>query len=244
MGVSRFGSVLVLLSVIDDAYGSEYYVSFHQQSYSTKPMPRALSVAVLQHTVADTSALGRYLWVFGGLSSSMGTLDDLWMLNMQSSQWSPATATGSVPSARRGATMVLSQQRFAFLFGGETSSRQRLSDMFVLNLGTVGANPEWVSINYNASSSATPAARSEHTFAAATLLQLPHTPSGMILFGGADQAGKALADLHAFEFGTLQWHALSPAGTSPQKRKGHAASVLLNSLMVVMGGSDQVCDSK
>ena len=49
----------------------------------------------------------------------------------------------------------------------------------------------------------------------------------------ANDETKAIDDLHAFEFGTAQWHALSPTGTAPQKRKGHTATVLLNSLMAL-----------
>jgi len=237
--MARRGATLALLSLAGAA--AEEYVSFHLQSFLTSSPPaRTLSTAVLQHTVADTSALGRYLWMFGGLGSGSTTLDDLWMHSFQDNTWSQVTATGATPIARRAASMVLWQQRYAYLFGGETGGRVRKNDMYVLHVGNFGANPVWEAITYNTSGTTAPVARSEHSMTGEVmLLPILNSPSGMILFGGVDQAGKALDDLHAFEFGTAQWHALSPTGTAPQKRKGHTATVLLNSLMALFGGSDQ-----
>ncbi|KAL3920998.1 MAG: hypothetical protein SGPRY_005054, partial [Prymnesium sp.] len=217
------------------------YVSYHQTSnISSLPPARTLSCVVLQHTIADTSALGRYLWLFGGLSSSLLTLNDLWLHDFQTNTWTLSNPTGPLPPRRRAATMVLSQQRRAYLFAGETAARLRLNDMFLLQLGSVGGTPAWSVVVYNPLSSTIPPARSEHSMTAeVALLPLAGSPEGSILFGGVDSAGKALDDLYAFQFDNAMWHTLSPTGTAPQKRKGHTACVLLNSLMAVFGGSDQ-----
>jgi len=219
---------------------AETYVSYRQETpTSSAPPARTLGTAVLQHTVADTSSLGRYLWVFGGLSAGLAARNDLWVLDVEGKAWTQRSASGPIPTARRAATMTLSQQSTAYLFGGETASRVRLNDMFSLALGSVGGNPTWTSITYNPSSTSTPSPRSEHSMAGeVALLPVTNSPNGMILFGGVDQSGQALADLYGFAFSTLRWHLLSPTGTAPQKRKGHAACVLLSSVMVLFGGSD------
>lgn len=235
---------LLFLACIGRACGVDFYVSYQQQSSATHPTARALSVAVLQHIVGGSAPLGLYLWLFGGLSMSTSSLRDLWMFDLQARAWTSITANGSIPTSRQAATAVLYQQD-AFLFGGQTTSgggttTNPLNDMFVLHLGAPGVNPVWKSVTYNASSKVIPVARSHHTVVAATLAQFTNMPSGMILFGGVDQTGAALGDLYAFEFGASLWHSLSPSGTAPQKRQGHAACLLLNSLMALMGGSNQV----
>ena len=50
----------------------------------------------------------------------------------------------------------------------------------------------------------------------------------MRVFGGADDNSRAQNDLYEFDFATSSWRALSPAGTLPTARKGHAACLLLN----------------
>ena len=41
-----------------------------------------------------------------------------------------------------------------------------------------------------------------------------------------------------FNINTWTWRELSPTGTPPTKRKGHAACLLLNSLLAVFGGGN------
>ena len=52
---------VTLISLLAAAAWGEEYVSYHAQSFINAPPARALSVAVLQHTVAETTALGRYV---------------------------------------------------------------------------------------------------------------------------------------------------------------------------------------
>ena len=218
---------------------TESYVVYNPVTHTSAPPPRALGSAVLQHTVSNTAALGRYIWYFGGLNAALNPLNDLWRLDMQTNVWASQSPGGPEPIARRGASLVLAEQRNAYLFGGETGSRQKLNDLFVLRVGSgAGATPVWEDITTNATG-VRPAARTEHTATIANLAMLPGSPHGMLLFGGKDGSGVALADLHAFTFSTMTWTTLGPTGVPPQARKGHTSALLLNSLLCIFGGSNE-----
>ena len=87
---------------------NEQYVVFTEQDTSNDPPSRALAASVLQHSLgSETSSLGRYAWLFGGLDASMVARNDLWSLNVQTGAWSSRPADGDAPAARYGASMVL-----------------------------------------------------------------------------------------------------------------------------------------
>ena len=217
---------------------AENYVVYQSQTHTNTPPARALSASVIQHAVSSSATFGRYVWMFGGLGSSLNALNDLWRLDMQTNIWAEQTAIGVAPTSRRGATLALSEQRTAYLFGGETASRVKLNDIQRLDIGGgTSAAPTWVDITSNATG-AFPVARTEHTATVATLA-LTGSPLGMLVFGGSSSSGVALADLHLFRFDTMVWGPLVPSGVAPQARKGHTATLLLNSLLAVFGGSNQ-----
>ena len=136
--------VSILLTFAALTSGEKYVQYAAVTQSTTMPQGRALASAVLQHTVASTAALGRYIWVFGGMDATLGALNDLWRLDMQTNTWAAQAPYGVPPSARRGAAMVLSEQRTAYLFGGETTT-VRLNDLFLLHCGGgLGARqPAW-----------------------------------------------------------------------------------------------------
>ena len=237
-------SALLLLLAAAGAR-SEDYVAFSSMATSSGPPARALAATVLQHTVASNAALGRYAWVFGGLDASVGALNDLWMLDLQTGQWAERIADGAKPSARRGASAVVVSQKYAYIFGGESATRGRRQDMFLLHLGSgTSTVPRWEAVVYG--SLTMPPSRTEHTATVVPLVHQAGSPLGMIVFGGADQISRPLDDLWEFEFSTTDvggasgtWRALNPSGTPPSARKGHSACLLLNSLLAIFGGVDQ-----
>ena len=229
---------LLFLSLLHETACEETYVSWHQKPYTNLPAARALAPAVVQHTVHSTPTLGRYVWVFGGLSMTGAALNDLWKLDMLSGVWNEQFVGGATPVGRRGASMVLSQQRTAFLFGGETAALTRMNDLYALSVaaGNVGS---WANLHVNQSGTRPPA-RTEHT---ATIA--PFTPTSgaardaMFVFGGLSAASSALSDLYRLDLTTLAWTTLMPSGVAPQARKGHAACLVLNSILIISGGSNQ-----
>ena len=232
--------VVVLLALVGRAWtADEHYVTFNLRNYTNRPAPRAQACAVLQNTVAETAALGQYVWLFGGLDVSLGALNDLWKLDILSGAWARQTPGGIPPVSRRGATLVLADQRTSYLFGGEMASRQRRNDLFMLHMGTAAQQqPRWEDISTNVTGPV-PSARTGHTATNAPLLFQLGSPQGMIVFGGLDGSGTALNDLYELEYRTLEWRRLSPSGVIPQQRKGHTAVLLLNSLVAIFGGSNQ-----
>ena len=71
-----------LLLCVACALADESYVTFQEMSFSTFPEARALSVGVIQSTVAETAMLGRYAWIFGGLDNALSAIGDLWRYDM------------------------------------------------------------------------------------------------------------------------------------------------------------------
>ena len=161
------------------------------------------------------------------------------MLDLQTGAWTERNADGAYPTARRGASFVVLSQKSAYLFGGESASMVRRQDMFLLHLGSGSSTvPRWEAVVYG-DLLTVPPARTEHTATVVPLFEQAGAPLGMIIFGGMDGDSRPLADLHEFDFNTWTWRELSPTGTPPTARKGHAACLLLNSLLAVFGGANQ-----
>ena len=168
-----------------------------------------------------------------------GALNDLWMLDLQTGAWAERNADGAYPAARRGASFVVLSQKSAYLFGGESASRVRRQDMFLLHLGSGSSTvPRWEAVVYG-DLLTVPPARTEHTATVVPLFEQAGAPLGMIIFGGTDGDSRPLADLHEFDFNTWTWRELSPTGTPPTARNGDAACLLLNSLLAVFGGANE-----
>ena len=226
--------MLHLLALLAPA---ENYVVFEAQQTTNQPPASALAAYVLQHTMSETSALGRYVWRFGGLGESTLASNELWMLDMQSSAWTERSdATGAVPTARRGATLSLRGNSAAYLFGGETAGLVKLQDMHALDIGLdSSATPAWQAI---ATGGTVPTARSDHTATVVNLHSRAGEPLGLLVFGGVDDDSRALDDLHEFDYALETWSSPTTSGVPPAARKGHAAARLLEDTVAVVGGTD------
>lgn len=77
----------------------------------------------------------------------------------------------------------------------------------------------------------TPGARSGHSWVA------DPSDAAAYLFGGAGASGP-LADLWRYDFGADAWEPRTPDGPSPQARSGHAAILVDDMGLVVLGGTD------
>ena len=78
---------------------AENYVVYQSQTHTNTPPARALSASVIQHAVSSSATFGRYVWMFGGLGSSLNALNDLWRLDMQTNIWAEQTAIGVAPTS-------------------------------------------------------------------------------------------------------------------------------------------------
>ena len=176
---------------------TESYVVYNPVTHTSAPPPRALGSAVLQHTVSNTAALGRYIWYFGGLNAALNPLNDL--CGSTCRQTCGPRSRPAALSRSRGAAPRSSSPSSAMptsLVARPARARSSTTSSCCAS-AAAGATPVWEDITTNATG-VRPAARTEHTATIANLAMLPGSPHGMLLFGGKDGSGVALADLHAF----------------------------------------------
>ena len=77
-------------------------------------------------------ALGKQVYIFGGVSKDNLYLNDLWSYDVDSSSWNEVKAEGSIPSGRElmGAIVM---EGIGFLVAGGKSSTQIYSDLYLFN---------------------------------------------------------------------------------------------------------------
>ncbi|HVP38111.1 MAG TPA: kelch repeat-containing protein [Candidatus Saccharimonadales bacterium] len=166
------------------------------------------------------------LIVFGGFSGT--PYNDAWALALSGTvAWTQLTPSGTPPAARDGAAAIYDPVRDRMvLFGGYyyDSKPNYLGDTWALSLS---GPPAWTHLSPTGTP---PAARYEHSAI--------YDPVGdrMIVFGGDD--GGSRNDVWALSLsGTPAWTQLSPSGTPPHARDGHAAAYdSRRQRMLVVGG--------
>jgi hypothetical protein len=148
--------------------------------------------------------------------------------------WSRALPDGAPPAARDGHAAAYDPAGDRMMVFGGQSDASVLNDTWVLSKA-VGFNyPAWTQL---ATAGATPSQRRD-----ASAVYAPAS-NRLIVFGGADGAGTStFGDVRVLTNangvgGTPTWSALSPTGTPPSARSGHAAAYdATNDRMIVMGG--------
>eukprot|EP01023_Acetabularia_acetabulum_P009657 TRINITY_DN1435_c0_g2_i1.p1 TRINITY_DN1435_c0_g2~~TRINITY_DN1435_c0_g2_i1.p1 ORF type:complete len:572 (-),score=90.39 TRINITY_DN1435_c0_g2_i1:428-2143(-) len=99
--------------------------------------------------------VGSSIVLFGGENGSKRkTLNDVWMLNLDSMKWSKCETKGKAPSARSEHIAVSYLNRYMLIYGGG-SVAHCFNDLFVLDT----QNMEWLEVQISGS---TPAARAGH----------------------------------------------------------------------------------
>jgi len=77
---------------------------------------------------------GTYMWIFGGLNSKAGYLDDTWVFNLQSSAWANCTDVltpdGLMASPRAHFSATTLNGTTNIIFGGFSSGNRLLSDLW------------------------------------------------------------------------------------------------------------------
>ncbi|KAH9570251.1 hypothetical protein CY35_02G030800 [Sphagnum magellanicum] len=96
------------------------------ETSGTRPSPRADHVAAVHGD--------RYLFLFGGGSRS-NCYNDLYVLDLESMEWSQAQTQGTVPSPRAGHAGATICNSFYIIGGGDNKSG--ISDTLVLNMDTL-----------------------------------------------------------------------------------------------------------
>ena len=84
------------------------------------------------------TALGGTAFVFGGGAQDGSPLDDLWLLDLSSLEWSAAQPVGSLPAARSGATLIADPEHSRVLLFGGRGAEGELADLWRLELEPAG----------------------------------------------------------------------------------------------------------
>lgn len=164
---------------------------------------------------------------FGG-NTSGGVRNDVWALSLSGlSNWAEQGTFGTPPPPRWGAAAIYDPVRDRVLIMGGNTSAGRLNDVWELSL--TGAVPTWTQLTPTGTP---PTARWGHSavYDAAN--------DRMLVFGGSTTpASNQLWSLSLA--GTPAWSLLSPGGTPPPARFGHAAEYdAANQRMLLFGGYD------
>jgi hypothetical protein len=197
------------------------------QDGGRRPLPRYEQGAAL---------LGTQAFVLGGHYSGK-YLEDLWVYDLASLQWSQAAASfaqqrggggggaGSAAPPPLAGHSVTPWGGSLIVLGGHSKHKDPDAPMAARLL-----DPETMQWAWLEARGAPPRARGGHT---ASLVG-----QRLYVFGGEDCRRRPLADLHVLDLQTMEWAALEPPGAAhakPAPRCGHAAVVCRDKL-VVFGG--------
>eukprot|EP00939_MAST-03C_sp_MAST-3C-sp1_P001116 g1116.t1 len=180
--------------------------------------------------------LGNTGYLFGGLrgdNAKTGPNNDLFMCKVQNFkfEWSKPDLEGESPSPRWDHSATLFNDNFIFFFGGSTSRQSRTNQSWIFDTVV----QKWVHLSHLEKQKEAPQPRSGHS-AALVADRYLYVFGG---FGGAGFGRRELNDLYVLDMhdlDKLQWRRVSPKGTAPAPRSGHAACVVRQRDMIVTGG--------
>ena len=218
---SRYGHSMVYDPVRDRliVFGGYDNVGFFNDvwelSLSSSPAWAALSPTGTPPSgrygqVAAYDPVGDRLLVFGGQTTGVTLLNDLWSLSLSGTPaWAPLVPAGTPPLTRRGASWVWDAARERLvLFGGYRGSY--LDDVWSLPLtGTLA----WTPLSPGGTG---PGARAFHS------ATFDESRDEMVVYAGSNGVHKSDAFRLSFT-GSPTWSALSPSGTVPMARSYHSA---------------------
>ncbi|EQC27300.1 hypothetical protein SDRG_14921 [Saprolegnia diclina VS20] len=167
---------------------------------------------------------GQQLVLFGGHyfggEAGFVYLDEVWVLDLETSAWSQVKCEGKPPAPRysHSATLVGAKM---FVFGGKGDKGKVYRDMYYLDLETW----HWYVVNWTTES---PPERFGHSDLA--------VGTKLVFFGGWDGQSKTFKDLWVFDTETFAWLQPQVAGTPPTARYGHSMALLDDGRIVLYGG--------
>eukprot|EP00249_Psilotum_nudum_P002665 c15789_g2_i1 orf=215-2338(-) len=164
-------------------------------------------------------AWGKSVLLVGGQREPPDAKLAVWMFNLENQCWSKVETKGEVPVSRTGQS-VCRAGSVLLLFGGEGAKGQKLNDLYMLDLNSL----MWLPLQATGS---VPCPRSKHVAAM-------HGNQFLLVFGGASKS-RALNDLYALDFETMEWSQIKTPGVSPGPR-AECAGVLVGDKWYIAGG--------
>eukprot|EP00505_MAST-04D_sp_SCG-Rhode-Island_P001940 Stramenopile-MAST_4_protein_1940 len=160
--------------------------------------------------------VGNKLFVFGGWDGN-NALNDLHVLNFETSRWSQVELRGNAPTARNNHTIAMVGVNI-YLHGGHNGTKW-LNDIHILNTDT----GKWSTPDV---SGELPSARACHT--------MTRVGQKLYLFGGYD-GKRCFNDIDVFDLDNSFWSRLQTFGTAPTARNAHSVTCV-GSVLYMFGG--------
>lgn len=168
---------------------------------------------------------GDKVFLSGG-DSGDGTLDELWQLDLKTTEWSKLTGDEAhFPRAWHSLNMLGER---LLLFGGESTSQEEGTTVHYNDCVVHDSEANLWFPAYT--SGAAPSARGGHS---ATAL-----PNGnVVVFGGVKGDGKWANDVHVLNSRVYSWFKPLIRGAPPKARSYHTATAMADGKIVVFGGN-------
>ncbi len=192
-----------------------------------RSLPWLIVLLVLVIAAAAVAAYFLYFRDTGGNAGSPATtVADMTTTttlgNLEPAVWTNLATSGDAPAARSYFAMAYDPTTDRTILFGGSGGDTKFGDTWALDL----TSKTWTKIPATGGG---PSARD--------YCQMVYDPVGndLLLFGGADDSGDR-NDLWAFDVTSNTWTRLSPSGTLPPPREGHAMTYELDSKQVLVFG--------
>lgn len=191
-----------------------------------EPTSKELPIARRYHS---SEIYKDYLFVFGGETNNYSHLNDLWCLNLITREWKELNPNGTIPNARRYATLTLYENSLYLLFG--RNNQNRFNDFWEYNIQS-NAWKEVLPINNM------PSPRAAHV---SVLYN-----SSILCFGGNDGTPEFSNSLFEYNFVTKCWTEVQVQGKKPPGMYWHGGALTEDFQLIIYGGeitNDGINDS-
>ncbi|XP_067102340.1 F-box only protein 42 [Osmerus mordax] len=169
------------------------------------------------------------MYVFGGCtqSSCNAAFNDLWRLDLNSKEWIRPLASGSYPSPKAGATLVMYNDLLV-LFGGWTRPSPyplHQPERFFDEIHTYSPSKNWWNCIVTTHGPPPMAGHSSSVIG-----------STMVVFGGSLGARQMSSEVWILDLEQWSWSKPTISGPSPHPRGGQSQIVIDNETLLILGG--------
>uniref|UniRef100_A0A8C8I641 F-box domain-containing protein n=1 Tax=Oncorhynchus tshawytscha TaxID=74940 RepID=A0A8C8I641_ONCTS len=169
------------------------------------------------------------MYVFGGCtqSSCNAAFNDLWRLDLNSKEWIRPLASGSYPSPKAGATLVM-YNNLLVLFGGWTRPSPyplHQPERFFDEIHTYSPSKNWWNCIVTTQGPLPMAGHSSSVIG-----------SDMVVFGGSLGARQMSNEVWVLDLEQWSWSKPTISGPSPHPRGGQSQIVIDNKTLLILGG--------
>lgn len=194
----------------------------------TYPYPGTPITQRFSHSACYYDA-NQSMYVFGGCtqSSCNAAFNDLWRLDLNSKEWIRPLASGSYPSPKAGATLVMYRDLLV-LFGGWTRPSPyplHQPERFFDEIHTYSPSKNWWNCIVTTHGPPPMAGHSASVIG-----------TTMVVFGGSLGARQMSNEVWVLDLEQWSWSKPSITGPSPHPRGGQSQIVIDNETLLILGG--------